>query len=50
MLTVVQARNAKAGPKAYKLADEKGLYLFVTPKGTKSWRMKYWYGRKKRRP
>lgn len=47
-LTVIEARNAKPGPRGYKLSDEKGLYLFVTPKGAKSWRLKYRFGGKER--
>jgi hypothetical protein len=47
-LTVVAIRNAKPGDKPYKLADERGLYLFVTPKGTKSWRLKYRFGGKEK--
>ncbi len=47
-LTVVEVRNAKPGQKPYKLADEKGLYLFVTPSGAKSWRLKYRYGGKEK--
>lgn len=35
--------------KAYKLADEKGLYLYVLPSGFKSWRMKYRHAGKERR-
>jgi integrase len=34
-------KNAKAHKKAYKLSDGGGLYLEVTPKGSKLWRMKY---------
>ncbi|MDR1888351.1 MAG: integrase arm-type DNA-binding domain-containing protein [Zoogloeaceae bacterium] len=34
-------KNAKPAAKPYKLADEKGLYLFVTPAGGKLWRMQY---------
>lgn len=40
-LTDIQAKSAKAGDKPYKLADEKGLYLYVAPTGLRSWRMKY---------
>lgn len=47
-LTVVEVRNAKPGEKPYKVADEKGLYLFVTPTGAKSWRLKYRYGGKEK--
>ncbi|QPI73949.1 tyrosine-type recombinase/integrase [Sphingobium sp. Cam5-1] len=48
-LTVVEARNAKAGERDYKLADSAGLYLFVTKKGAKSWRYKYRYAGKEKR-
>ena len=41
MLTDTKARAAKAKQKPYKLADREGLYLFVTPKGAKSWRYDY---------
>jgi hypothetical protein len=40
-LTDIQAKAAKPQDKPYKLADEKGLYLFVAPTGLRSWRMKY---------
>ncbi|MET0250339.1 MAG: Arm DNA-binding domain-containing protein, partial [Sphingobium sp.] len=40
-LTVVEAKNAKPRERDYKLADSGGLYLYVTTKGAKSWRMKY---------
>lgn len=49
MLTDLKARNAKARDKDYKLADSGGLYLFITTKGYRSWRMKYRFaGREKR--
>lgn len=34
-------RNARPRDKDWKLADEKGLYLLVTKKGAKLWRLKY---------
>jgi integrase len=37
----ITIKNAKARDKAYKLADEKGLYLFIKPNGSKAWRLKY---------
>jgi hypothetical protein len=37
----IQVKAARPKDKPYKLADEKGLYLFVSPTGLKSWRMKY---------
>jgi integrase len=40
-LTDLRIRAAKAKEKSYKLADEKGLYLLITPQGSKCWRLKY---------
>jgi integrase len=40
--------NAKPKEKAYKLADEKGLFLYVTTKGGMYWRMKYRFGGKEK--
>lgn len=40
-LTDVKIRTAKAKTKPYKLADEGGLYLLITPRGSKCWRLKY---------
>ncbi|MGQ3890723.1 tyrosine-type recombinase/integrase [Legionella sp. CNM-4043-24] len=40
-LTVVEIKNAKPKDKPYKMADEKGLYLLVNPKGSKLWKFKY---------
>ncbi|GHU37914.1 hypothetical protein AGMMS50256_36470 [Betaproteobacteria bacterium] len=34
-LTDTTIRNAKPADKPFKLADEKGMYLFVTPAGGK---------------
>ena len=41
MLTPSAVQNAKPGEKPYKLADERGMFLFVTPSGGKLWRLKY---------
>ncbi|NLS28137.1 Prophage integrase IntA [Sphingomonas sp. S2M10] len=41
MLTDAKCRAAKATGKAYKLSDARGLYLFVTASGYRSWRWKY---------
>ena len=49
MLTDMKARQAKPREKDYKLADSRGLYLFVTRHGFKSWRMKYRFGGKEKR-
>lgn len=48
-LTDAACRNAKPKPKLYKLSDEKGLYLEVTPAGGKYWRVKYRFGGKEKR-
>lgn len=48
-MTDAACRTAKPREKAYKLADEKGLYLFVTPSGYRSWRWKYRVGGKEKR-
>jgi len=37
-------RNAKPLAKAYKLTDEKGLFLLVNPNGSRYWRFKYYLG------
>lgn len=46
MLTDVQARQAMPREKPFKIFDVLGLYLFISPKGTKSWRLKYRFGGK----
>lgn len=43
-LTDAAIRNAKCASKAWKLSDEKGLFLLVTPSGGKLWRLKYRFG------
>ncbi len=48
-LTDTQVRRAQPAEKDYKLADSGGLYLFVTTKGFKSWRLKYRFGGKEKR-
>ena len=45
-LTANGIKAAKPQEKAYKLFDGGGLYLLVSPKGGKSWRLKYRYHRK----
>ncbi|MDZ4150789.1 tyrosine-type recombinase/integrase, partial [Methylicorpusculum sp.] len=42
-LSDVKVRTAKCKDKAYKLADEKGMYLLVTASGGKLWRFDYRY-------
>lgn len=49
MLTELKCRKAEPADKDYKLGDEKGLYLFVTRTGFKSWRMKYRIAGKEKR-
>lgn len=44
MLNESAIRAAKPSEKLYKRFDERGLYLAVTPAGSKLWRMQYRYG------
>ncbi|MCD7876219.1 MAG: integrase arm-type DNA-binding domain-containing protein [Cloacibacillus porcorum] len=48
MLTELQARNAKAESKVYRLKDEAGLSLEVRPSGKNVWRMRYWIAGRER--
>ena len=48
MLTDVLIRKAKAPAKPTKLADERGLYLLLTPSGGRWWRFKYRFAGKER--
>jgi integrase len=41
MLTEMQIRAAKPREKAYKLFDERGLFMLITPDGGRWWRFKY---------
>ena len=42
-LSDVKIRNCKPKEKPFKLFDGEGLFILVTPKGGKLWRMKYRY-------
>lgn len=46
MLKDMQVRNAKPAAKPYKLADTGNLHLFVSPAGTRIWRLRYRYAGK----
>ena len=48
-LTDVIVRNAKSTGKTCKLSDERGLYLEVSPTGSKWWRLKYRFDGKEKR-
>lgn len=41
MLTALEVKNAKPKEKPYKLPDGKGLYLYVSPSGKKTWRYRF---------
>lgn len=41
MLTEATIKAAKPAVKPYKLFDERGMFLFVTPTGSRLWRLKY---------
>lgn len=48
-LTARQVETAKPKEKSYKLFDGGGLYLEITAKGSRYWRMKYRFGGKEKR-
>lgn len=48
MLTETLIRKTKAPLKPTKLADERGMYLFLTPSGGRLWRFKYRYAGKEK--
>lgn len=41
VLTNTEVLKAKPGPSPIKMADRRGLYLLITPTGSKLWRWKY---------
>lgn len=43
-LTEMRVRAAKPAEKPYKLFDERGLFILVTPAGGRLWRFRYWLG------
>jgi hypothetical protein len=47
-LTDTKIRTIKPKEKAYKLADEKGLFLLINPTGSKCWRFKYRFNAKEK--
>src|ERR1700735_1382207 len=47
-LSDVKVRNAKPRTKPYKIADGEGLFLLVTPAGSKYWRLKYFFANKEK--
>ena len=47
-LSVTAIKNAKPTDKAFKLYDEAGLFIQVTPSGGKWWRFKYRYDGKEK--
>ena len=48
-LSTTAIRNAKPDEKPKRLYDERGLYLEVSPKGGKWWRLKYRFTGKEKR-
>ena len=48
-LSDIAIRRAQPGSKARKMFDGRGLYLEVTPRGGKYWRVKYRFGGKEKR-
>jgi hypothetical protein len=48
-LSDIAIHKAKPASKEWKLADERGLYLLVTPNASKLWRLKYRFGGKEKK-
>jgi len=48
-LTDNAIRGAKPREKNWKLSDEKGLYLLITPKGSKRWNLKFRFANKEKK-
>jgi integrase len=48
-LTDSQVRNLAAGSRRYRKSDDRGLYVEVSPTGSKLWHYKYRYGGKEKR-
>jgi integrase len=48
-LTATTIRNIQSREKTFKLYDERGMYLEVSPKGGKWWRLKYRFNGKEKR-
>src|ERR1700722_10142564 len=48
-LTDTMARNAKPAAKTVRMFDRDGLYLEISPRGGKWWRLKYRYAGKEKR-
>ena len=47
-LTEIAVRSSKPREKPYKLADGLGMYLLVSPNGSRLWRLKYRFGGKEK--
>ncbi|MBS0265250.1 MAG: tyrosine-type recombinase/integrase [Planctomycetes bacterium] len=47
-LSDASVRNAKPKAKPYKMADGEGLFLLVSPPGSKYWRLKYFFAGKEK--
>ncbi len=47
-LNELLVKGAKPRDRAYKMADEKGLFLLIKPNGRKYWRFRYDYGGKEK--
>jgi integrase len=47
-LSDAAVRNAKPKTKPYKLSDGEGLFLLITPSGSKYWRLKYFFAAKEK--
>ncbi|PIE53786.1 MAG: integrase [Dethiosulfovibrio peptidovorans] len=48
-LSDVAIRKAKPKEKSYMMRDDRGLYLEITPRGSKLWRLRFWVNGKERK-
>lgn len=48
-LSDTRLRNLKPDEKTYREADEGGLFVDVSPKGKKTWGLRYWRNGKQER-
>ncbi len=47
-LSNIAIKNAKPKDKTYRLTDGDGMFLLITPTGSKLWRFKYYFNKKER--
>ena len=48
LLSNIAIKNAKPKDKKYKMTDGDGMFLLISPSGSKSWRLKYYFNTKQK--